>query len=158
MKLEDILRFGRKRRRRTLDQVKEYATVIGSGTEFSGSLHGKDNYLVRGYFHGDCDLHGTLVIAPGGRWRGDIVADNVIVGGTVTGNVTARRKLELGPTARIRGDLSSPSVAIAVGALYDGDVHMKQSRITRYTERRGTGENRKSGRPAKSHDKSASAD
>jgi cytoskeletal protein CcmA (bactofilin family) len=152
LKLKDILRFGRRRRRRTLDQVKEYTTVIGPGTEFSGSLHGKDNYLVHGHFRGDCDLHGTLVIAPGGRWKGDVIADNVIVGGELVGNVTARKKLELAPTARIRGDLASPSIAIAVGALYDGDVHMKQSRITRYAERRGTGEGRGGGRAGKSRD------
>jgi len=138
-----------------LDQVKDYATIIGSDAMFKGSLHGKDNYLVYGQFTGDCDLHGMLVIAPGGRWKGDVVADNVIVGGELTGDVTARKKLELGPTARIRGDLASPSIAIAVGALYDGDVRMKQSRITRYTERRGMDESRKepAARPAKGAEK-----
>ncbi len=111
--------------------------MIGAGSVFEGLLHGKDNYLVHGQFHGDCDLEGTLVIGPGAHWHGNIVASNVIVAGTLTGNVTARTKLELAPTAKIQGDLESPFIAIAVGAEYDGEVRMKQSQITRYTDRRG---------------------
>jgi cytoskeletal protein CcmA (bactofilin family) len=132
-----MLRFGRGRRRRTLDQVNDYATVIGPDSVFRGTLTGKDDYVVHGRVHGDGDLAGTIVLLGTARWDGDLTADNIIINGEVTGDVTARVKLELGPTARIRGDLASPVIAIAEGAAFDGEIRMKQTQVTRYSERRG---------------------
>lgn len=136
MKLEDLFRFGRRRRRRTLDQVSEYATVVGADSVFVGSLSGKDNYIVYGQVMGDCNLDGTIVVAAGGRWKGDIHATNVIIAGELAGTVTARTKLELAATARLRGDITSPVIAMAEGAAYDGQIRMKDSQVVRYNERR----------------------
>ena len=127
-----------------MDSVDHYATVVGPDALFEGSLHGKDNYLVYGKFVGDCDIQGTLVVAAGGTWKGDVTADHVIVGGTIRGNVVARSKLELCASAHVHGDVTSPYIAMAVGASHEGEVRMKQSRITRYSERRGSGERRQS--------------
>jgi cytoskeletal protein CcmA (bactofilin family) len=142
LKLKKLFRFKRPPRRRAMDGVDNYATVIGPDALFEGSLHGKDNYLVYGRVVGDCDIQGMLVVAPGGVWKGDVAADHVIVGGTIKGNIVARSKLELSASAHVHGDVMSPYIAMAVGASHEGEVRMKQSRITRYSERRGRGERR----------------
>jgi cytoskeletal protein CcmA (bactofilin family) len=142
LNLKKLFGLKRPQRRRSADGVEAYATVIGPESLFEGSLGGKDNYLVYGKVVGDCDIQGTLVVAPGGTWKGDVAADNVVVGGTIRGNVVARTKLELGPSAHVHGDVTSPYIAMAVGASHEGEVRMKQSRITRYSERRGRGERR----------------
>lgn len=145
MKLDSLFRLGRRPHRRALDEVKEYATVVGPGSVFSGTLAGKDNYVVHGRVEGDCDLQGSVVVMEQGVWQGDIVATNVTVNGTLHGNVTAKGKLELGSNARIEGDITSPVIAIAEGARYDGEIRMaKQTQVLRYSERRGAADRNKS--------------
>jgi cytoskeletal protein CcmA (bactofilin family) len=137
MKINSILKLGEKTLRRTRDLVSEYATVVGTESKLVGRLSGRDNYLIHGGVEGECDLEGAIMVAHNGRWLGDITAAFVIIAGEVEGNVTAREKLELLPTARIRGNLSSPVIAMAEGAVYDGKIQMaKQTRLTTYSERR----------------------
>ena len=138
MKLDSLFQL-RKKRRRTLDHVPAFSTVIGAGSTCAGNFSGKDNYAVYGRVEGECDLDGTLMLGQSGHWVGEIVATHVIIAGTVEGNVTAREKLELAPSANIRGNLKSAVIAIAEGAVYDGQIRMEQAtRVTRFVERRGT--------------------
>ncbi len=136
MKIDAILNLGQ-RRRRTLDRVRGFATVVGAGSIVIGTLKGKDNYAVYGRVEGDCDLTSTLVLGESGHWIGNVRAAVVVIAGTVEGNVTATEKLELAATARIHGDLASPVIAIAEGALYDGEVRM-ETKLSRFDERRQT--------------------
>jgi cytoskeletal protein CcmA (bactofilin family) len=139
LNINSILKFAQARHRRSLDQVREFATFIGPGSVFTGNFQGRDNYVVLGRVRGNCDLDGALVLGEGGSWEGHITATNVVIAGEVTGNVTAREKLELAPSARIRGDMTGPVIAIAEGAMYDGQVVMgRQTRLTRFNERRST--------------------
>ncbi len=137
MKLDSLFQF-RKKRRRTLDRVPVFSTIIGAGSTCSGNFAGKDNYAVYGRVEGECDLAGTLMLGETGHWVGEIVATNVVIAGKVEGDVTAREKLELAPTANIRGNLKSSVIAIAEGAVYHGQIRMEQAtRVTRFVERRG---------------------
>lgn len=136
MKLGNIIRL-RRRKRRMLDRIEGFDTVIGPESIVAGTFSGKDNLLVHGRVTGQCDLNGTFMLAAGGQWLGDIVADNVIIAAEVEGDVTARRRLELAATARIRGKLRSPAIAIAEGAVYEGKIDMAHdTQLTRYSERR----------------------
>lgn len=136
MILGNIIRL-RRRRRRMLDRIEGFDTVIGPESIVAGTFSGKDNLLVHGRVTGQCDLNGTFMLAAGGQWVGDIVADNVIIAAEVEGDVTARNRLELAATARIRGKLRSPAIAIAEGAVYEGKIDMaRDTRLTRYRERR----------------------
>jgi cytoskeletal protein CcmA (bactofilin family) len=136
VKLDKIIRF-RRRKRRLLDRIEGFDTVIGPESVIAGTFGGKDNYLVHGRVTGQCDLNGTFMLAAGGQWLGDIVADNVIIAGEVEGDVTARTRLDLAATARIRGNLKSPAISIAQGAVYEGKVDMvRATQLTHYSERR----------------------
>jgi cytoskeletal protein CcmA (bactofilin family) len=120
-----------------LDRIEGFDTVIGPESVVTGTFRGKDNLVVHGRITGQCDLNGTFMLATGGEWLGDIVADNVIIAGQVEGDVTARTRLELAATARIRGKLRSPAIAIAEGAVYEGKVDMaRDTQLTHYNERR----------------------
>ena len=137
MKFEDILKFGKKRDRRTLDRVEEFATMIGPESVYQGVFQGKDNHIVYGQVQGDCEIEGTLVLGEGGKWKGDIRASSVVIAGRVDGDIVATDKLELARTAHVCGKITSPVVAIARGAVHDGSIRMaKQTQITRYRERR----------------------
>ncbi len=129
--------FGKKERR-SIDKVKDFGTLVGAESHFSGTLKGKDNYAIYGSVEGDCDLSGALLLGPSGRWKGNITAAVVFIAGEVEGNITAREKLEIAPGARVKGNLSSVSIAIADGAVFEGEVKMaKAEQPIQYAERRG---------------------
>jgi cytoskeletal protein CcmA (bactofilin family) len=134
MGITSLLSWGR--RRRSLDRAGAFSNALGPGLHFHGTLAGRDNSIVFGRVTGRAELDGSLVLAPGSVWEGDIAADIVIIAGEVAGNVSARRKIELTATARVSGDLVSPSIAIAKGAAYDGRIHAPRKTRKLYFEDR----------------------
>ncbi len=130
------MKFFTRKNRRTLDQI-EFATVIGEHTVYRGDFTGDDSYLVKGQVRGKCDIAGHLVLWPTARWTGDIAATHVVIAGEVVGDVYASAKLELKSTARIRGNITSPVIAMAQGALYDGEIRMRpRPQLVRFNEKR----------------------
>ncbi len=138
MKIEELLKaFGQKQRRRTLDHVGDFTTMLGPESVYMGVFQGKDNHIIYGEVQGECDLEGILVLGEGSRWKGNIRAANIVIAGRVEGDIQATNKLELAKTAYVRGKITSPVVAIARGAVHEGNIRMsRQTQITRYVERR----------------------
>ena len=124
----------RRRNRRVLDRT-EFPTVIGEYMTYHGDLVGTGNYLVHGRVEGKCDIDGHLLLGPTARWQGDIVATHAVIAGEVIGDVYAATKLELQSTARIRGNITGPVIAMAEGALYDGEIRMRPQ-LVRFSEKR----------------------
>lgn len=122
-------------RRRSLDHLQEVPTILGRDVVHVGMLQGQNNYVVHGRVEGDCDIDGVMLIGPDCLWVGNIQADTVIVKGRVEGRIHAHFKLEVRPSARIKGDLSSPLIAVAEGAVVQGQVS-PDSIVSRFTERR----------------------
>jgi cytoskeletal protein CcmA (bactofilin family) len=140
VKLPKLFEWRRKPRRRSADRPTEFSSQVGIGTRLQGVLHGKGNYQIQGEVVGDGDIEGTVVLAAGAYWQGNVTADYVRIGGKVEGNVVARSKIDLTPTAVVTGDLSAPVVAIAEGAVYEGAISRpRKTQVTRYNERRDPG-------------------
>ncbi len=135
MKLKEWYRALR-RRRRLLDRLDEFKTIVGSATEYGGEIESADDCIVHGYVWGTANCTATFMVGERGRFEGDITATNVIVAGEVKGTLTASERLVVLATAHIRGHLVAPMVAIAKGAEFDGVVRMKRAKVTRYEERR----------------------
>jgi cytoskeletal protein CcmA (bactofilin family) len=85
---------------------------------------------IRGVLEAECELTlgGTivgriaalkLVIAPGGRVEGDIVAREVVIGGFLKGRVFAPT-VTVAETAHIEGRLFHHTISVARGAHFDG--------------------------------------
>lgn len=140
MKIENILKaFGRKQRRRTLDHIEDFSTMLGPNSVYMGVFQGKDNHIIYGEVQGECDLEGILVLGEGSRWKGNIRAGSIVIAGRVEGDIQATQKLELARTGYVRGKITSPVVAIARGAVHEGSIRMvKQTQVTRFVERRET--------------------
>lgn len=120
--------------RRTLDSLDGFSTSIGPDNKLKGIISGTGHSIILGTVEGDCDLDGTLVIGEGGAWTGNITVDNVVIAGEVTGDVVAKKKIDIVSTAKIHGSLTSPFIAIAEGAIHDGEIHMAE--VKRYTDKR----------------------
>ena len=125
------------KKRRVLDDTKQFSSLVGETLNITGKMAGNDNCIVYGKVEGECYLDGSLVLGVTGCWEGNITAYNIVIAGMVRGNITAQNKLELSSTARVVGSIRSPAIAIAEGAVHDGDIQMpKQTDIMHYKEKR----------------------
>ncbi len=126
-----------KRFRRILDKSKGATTFIATGSSFQGVMKSDDNVLVCGEVIGDCDIKAALTLAEGSRWEGNIRAANAIIGGQLEGEVVTEGQIEIAATARIKGTVCGGTVAIAEGAILDGEVKIKSGEAAKhFTDRR----------------------
>jgi cytoskeletal protein CcmA (bactofilin family) len=131
---EPTINMSTNKGRRTLDDVNGFSTSVGPDSIFKGTISGTGHGIILGHVEGDSDVEGTLVVGEGGIWKGNIFAENVVVAGTVEGNIVAKEKIDIVSTARVNGSLTSPFIAIAEGAVHEGEIHM--ARVKRYTDKR----------------------
>lgn len=124
-------------RRRLADRVSTSPTLIGSGARFTGDLECDSDLMVGGTVIGDGDVRGALTLSDGGRWQGEIRAGNAVIAGEVQGSVAVAEKLELRASARIKGSLKARSIAVAKGAIIDGDMAVTSgSPVVHFEEKR----------------------
>jgi len=108
------------RLRRLRDRSAGAATLINEGCKISGMITGSGSFLINGEIDGDCELDGTVTLAPNGLWKGTIKATDVIVAGQVEGDIVADGKVEITDTARITGTVTGNAIAVAEGAVVEG--------------------------------------
>ncbi len=111
-------------RRRLFDLDSASPTVIGAESVFVGNMRGAGQFIVSGEVHGDGEIDGGLNLAVSGVWNGSIRAHHAIVAGAITGELAVRDRLEIGSTAVIRGRVTARTVAIARGAIIEGDIEV----------------------------------
>jgi cytoskeletal protein CcmA (bactofilin family) len=99
-------------------------TFIGADAVFVGNIRGRGQFVVCGEVHGDGDLDGGLNIPVTGSWYGNVRAHQAIVAGKIVGGLIVEDKLEIGYTAVIRGRVSARTIAIAKGAIVDGEIEV----------------------------------
>jgi cytoskeletal protein CcmA (bactofilin family) len=99
-------------------------TFIGAESVIVGNIRGAGPFVVSGEVHGDGELEGGLNLSVTGNWHGNIQAQDAIVAGKITGGLSVKDKLEIGYTAVIRGRVSARTIAIAKGAIVDGEIEV----------------------------------
>lgn len=109
-------------KRRIQDSSAGPTTYIAPSTKIVGTITGQGPYVFCGTVEGNCDINGPLTLAEGSRWRGVLKATDIVVAGTVEGDVVARERVEISGTARVTGSLSGNSIAVAEGAVIEGEI------------------------------------
>jgi cytoskeletal protein CcmA (bactofilin family) len=113
-------------------------TVIGVESVVVGDIRGTGQFVVSGEVHGDAEIAGSLNLAVTGVWNGNIQAERAVIAGKITGGLTVQGKLEIGFTAVIRGKVSARTIAIAKGAIIDGDIEVtSDTPMLEFEEKRG---------------------
>jgi cytoskeletal protein CcmA (bactofilin family) len=126
-------------RRRIRDSSAGPTTFIAEGSQISGKLAGSGAYVFCGEMEGDCDIKGPVTLAESGRWRGTLKATDVIIAGKVDGDVIATNRVEISGSARIAGSLSGQSIAVAEGAVIEGEIRVTNGDNPRtFSEKRST--------------------
>lgn len=120
------------------DRLSGAATLINEGCKITGVISGSGNFMVSGEVDGDCDLQGTLTLTNEGVWKGMIRAETVIISGTVQGDISAPGKVEITSSARITGTVTADAIAVAEGAVVDGNMQTTgQAGPLEFVEKRG---------------------
>lgn len=109
-------------KRRIQDSSAGPTTYIAPSTKIVGTITGQGPYVFCGTVEGNCDINGPLTLAEGGSWKGTLKASDIVVAGTVEGDVVARERVEISGTARVTGSLSGNSIAVAEGAVIEGEI------------------------------------
>jgi cytoskeletal protein CcmA (bactofilin family) len=124
-------------RRRLFDTLSGSPTLLGEGARFIGDLECEGPLVLCGQVRGDGRIDGALNIAGSAHWEGNVTAQQAVVTGRVSGSLTVAGKLEIGRSAVIHGSVTAQSLAIAQGAVVDGDIRVTgEAPITRFEERR----------------------
>lgn len=127
-------------RRRIGDTNNVQTTYIAKDSNLTGKLTGKGSYVFCGRMDGDCDIDGPVTLADTGNWHGTLKATDVIIAGNVEGDVIAAKRVEVAGTARVSGSLSGHSIAVAEGAVIEGEIKvMSGESPVRFEEKRTRG-------------------
>ena len=126
--------------RRITDRSNGPPTVIGAGVIFRGDIIAPGAVMLSGSVHGDGDVGGMLSIARGAHWEGQVRARSAVIAGQLTGSIMVADRLEVGSAAVIRGQVSAKSLAIARGAVIEGDIMVTSGEpIVQFEEKRAVG-------------------
>ena len=124
-------------KRRIQDSTSGPTTYIAPSTRIVGTIMGKGAYVFCGTIEGDCDIDGPLTLAEGSRWTGTIKATDIVVAGIVEGDVVASQRVEIAGTARVSGSMSGNSIAVAEGAVIEGEIKVTSGTVpTKFQEKR----------------------
>lgn len=124
-------------RRRSSDRVSGSPTFIGAGTTVTGNLDCGGDLIVGGTVLGDSTVCGAMTLSEGGRWEGRLKVKSAVIAGEWHGEITVTEKLEIRKTARIRGAVAARSIAIAQGAVIEGEMAVTSGQpVVHYEEKR----------------------
>jgi cytoskeletal protein CcmA (bactofilin family) len=94
------------------------SSVIGTDLTVLGNLQSKGEIQVEGIVQGDIQA-ARVIVGPGARITGGVVADDVVVQGTVMGSIRGNR-VTLQSSSKVEGDVFHQSLAIEQGAFFEG--------------------------------------
>jgi cytoskeletal protein CcmA (bactofilin family) len=124
-------------RRRITDRSSASPTFIGSGSMLRGDLICEGDLAVSGNAIGDASVRGAFTLSEESQWEGNIVAANGIVAGEITGNIMCSEKLEIRKSGRIHGAVRARTIAIAEGAVVDGEMSVtSDAPVIHFAEKR----------------------
>ena len=98
-----------------------------SRPELDGEIYFRDMVRVNGHIAGRVSSEkGTLIVSELAIVDACIDVGIAVINGTVNGDVIGHVRVELGRCAVINGNISSPSLAIKLGAVFQGQCRMTQ--------------------------------
>jgi len=125
-------------RRRLLDSIGGSPTFVAEGCQVTGDVETPGPLVVCGSVHGDGRVGGMLSMAAKSRWEGDVRAKQAVIAGEVVGRLVVEEKLEIGASAVVRAQVAARSIAIAEGAIVDGEVTVTSGQpVVRFEDKRG---------------------
>jgi len=109
-------------KRRLLDRMGVAPTFVTAGCRLTGDVETGGPLLLCGTIRGDGRVGGMLSLTTEAHWEGEVHAVAAVIAGRFTGRLVVEGKLEIGASAVIHADIVAHAVAIARGAVVDGEM------------------------------------
>ena len=104
--------------------IEPIMTTLGKETVFKGTMKFTKSLRIRGYFEGDIESSGFLLVEEGATIKANIKVRSVVIGGMVYGNIIATEKLEMLSTGHVYGNIQTARLKIADGVVFEGKCEM----------------------------------
>jgi cytoskeletal protein CcmA (bactofilin family) len=95
--------------------------IIGADLTIKGEIRNGERVEVLGLIDGTVSAK-HVIVRPGGRILGTLMADNADIDGEVHGRLLVRQLLQIGSTGRVNGDVRYGKIAMQSGADLTADV------------------------------------
>ena len=106
------------------NSANDRTSVIGPTLYFKGDLSAEEDLLIQGRVEGSVSHTQRLTVGPQGTVKANIRAQLIVVEGTVDGDLSAEKSIVVKESAKIVGNIAAPSVSIAEGATFSGNIDM----------------------------------
>ncbi len=103
---------------------KPSPSLISSDLTIKGNVITSGDIQIEGTVEGDVRAH-LLTVGESATIKGEIAADDVVVNGRVVGRLRGI-KIRLTSTARVEGDIVHKTIAIELGAHFEGSVQRQE--------------------------------
>ena len=114
-----------KPRRRLWDRISGAApTFIAVECRITGDVETDGAVVLCGTIVGDGRIGTILRMPRGSVWRGEVHASDALIAGSIEGRLLIAGKLEIGAAAMLRGPVRAGSIAIAKGAVVEGEMQV----------------------------------
>jgi cytoskeletal protein CcmA (bactofilin family) len=105
-------------------QSGRVTTVIGSDTQFVGSITSTGVVRIDGRLEGDVQSESDVVVGERGHLKAKVVARNMSVAGEVHGDLHLRGRLEILASGKVFGEIRVSALAIEDGGVFKGKCDM----------------------------------
>jgi cytoskeletal protein CcmA (bactofilin family) len=104
------------------------AKIIEVPLEFTflGEIRAEGSVRLRGRFEGNGLIKGTVYVAKGASWEGNLICEMAIVRGEFHGDLAAERVFMV-RGSECSGSIISPNVQIQKGAFFSGAMRMRKT-------------------------------
>lgn len=124
-------------RRRLFDRLRSAPSLLAPDAQLVGDIQTQGALLINGTVRGNGRVGGDLGITAGAHWIGDVHARSAVIAGELIGTLVIEDTLEIGTTAHIKGRVMARSIAVARGAIIDGELIVTgSSPLIEFEERR----------------------
>ena len=103
---------------------EEPQTTIAQGVSIKGTLRFEKFLRIDGYFEGEIESSGTLIIGPTGVVISNLDLKEAFISGKVKGNITVKEQLSLRGRAEIDGDIRAPLLSVDEGVSLKGNLQI----------------------------------
>ncbi len=111
-------------KRRLEDRLGVSSSILALNTRIQGKIEGDESFLIKGHLEGDVVSKGLVWLDKGGQIQGQVKSPYVIIDGELIGNIESAERVELRTDSRMTGNVETENLAVAEGAVFEGEIHM----------------------------------
>lgn len=100
------------------------ATLITSGTTFTGDVHSENDLRIDGVIHGNVSSSAKIIVGPSGFVEGNLIGIQADISGRIVGNIAVKESIQLRSNCQVQGDLNAATFQADTGAVFNGKCSM----------------------------------